>query len=286
MNLEDYEYKKSGRGYKVKIACLSCGEEMWQPWNVVKDGRGKYCNSTCYNEHRHHTEELDQYEQRISPSRHIEVKINCEWCGAETWVKWVRRKKGQGRFCNQECSQEYARNEGKKTWGKENAVFCWNKSSQHWGAFWKDENGIQRSTTKAHWLWERDKREIPDGYWITYIDENRENCVLENLKAVPKGEIMSKALMGHKHSEEAKKKMSESHIGKTLSEDHKHKISASLVKRWKSGEFESIHCGENSQYWRGGIDQEYPPEFNDKLKQKIKERDEYKCRICSDGDAD
>jgi len=39
-------------------------------------------------------------------------------------------------------------------------------------------------------------------------------------------------------------------------------------------------CGENSPNWKGGISFEpYPPEFNDTLRQAIRERDNYTCAI-------
>ena len=48
-----------------------------------------------------------------------EVKIYCEVCGTEKWVRWVRVKKGQGRFCGRECAKKFQTSEGMKTRDKE-----------------------------------------------------------------------------------------------------------------------------------------------------------------------
>ena len=94
-------------------------------------------------------------------------------------------------------------------------------------------------------------------------------------------------------------------LGKKLSEKHKRKISLgvltnpNVVNSWfKKGDkghlgykhsklsrekMSSIRIGrfggENHWNWRGGITQ-YSPEFNSRLKAKIKTRDNYECRSC------
>jgi len=73
---------------------------------------------------------------------------------------------------------------------------------------------------------------------------------------------------GKKHSEETIKKMSETHKGKKLSLKHKKKISEAEkgIKNWN---------------WRGGISFEpYGIEFNNSLKELIRERDKYRCQQC------
>lgn len=68
------------------------------------------------------------------------------------------------------------------------------------------------------------------------------------------------------HSEEAKRKMSEAHKGVPKSEEHKAKIgrSGSLNHNWIDGR----------------SFKEYGPDFNHKLKVKIKKRDNFMCAIC------
>jgi len=214
-----------------------------------------------------------------------EVKITCELCGQEAWARWQRVKKGQGRFCGLECYNKVQREEGKKTWGKENVKFHWDNNRQCWYAYWQDKIiGQQKSTTKARFLWEQEYGELLANQVVTYIDGNPENCELDNLKMMSRSEWNKIHLMGHVVSNETKNKLSKAHTGKVLSDDHKLKISNSLRSRWANGEFDSIHVGEYNYKWRGGVENVYPKEFNNELKEWIKERDRHKCRVCPESD--
>jgi hypothetical protein len=63
-------------------------------------------------------------------------------------------------------------------------------------------------------------------------------------------------------------RMSKSHLDKTQTEETKNKISESL-------------SGEKSYLWKGGISKgSYGPEFNNRLKNKIRKRDGYTCQRC------
>ena len=73
------------------------------------------------------------------------------------------------------------------------------------------------------------------------------------------------------YSEETKRKMRAWQIGRKFTEEHKRKLSEN---------HRDMH-GENNHNWKGGISFEpYPPEFNDKLRKKIRERDENACQFC------
>lgn len=211
-----------------------------------------------------------------------EVEITCEYCGATSWQRWQRAKKKlkdeSEFFCSRECHTEYQR-ENVKHEGIENARLNFDKSRNIWCAYWW-EDGVLKNTTGAKWLWEQNYGEVPDGYWVTFKDGNSENCVLENLELISRGERMSEAMMGHELSEETKQKISKAHTGKILSEEHKLNISNSLRKRWRSGEFDNIHLGENSLLWRGGHDKIYADDFTEELRFQIRERDNFSCRIC------
>ncbi len=60
------------------------------------------------------------------------------------------------------------------------------------------------------------------------------------------------------------------------------------TKKWKETagkemglKISKANSGENGPNWQGGISFEpYGPEFNKRLKQKIKERDDYTCQLC------
>jgi hypothetical protein len=59
--------------------------------------------------------------------------------------------------------------------------------------------------------------------------------------------------------------------GRPLLEEHKRKIGLANAK----------YCGEKSCNWKGGLSFElYPKNFNKKLKDKMKDRDNHVCQLC------
>lgn len=247
MNINDYEHKKSGRGYKVKIICEYCNKEDWKPWNTILKGEGKFCSTKCANDAKFR-DEVEGYEWRRGKSRHIEVKINCEICGKEKWVKLTRIREGRGKFCSIACANQAKADERPKHIGIENAGKSWDSSGNRFTAYWMDEDGTQHRTSYSKWLWEQNYGEVPEGYWVTYKDRNPENCELDNLELITRGERMSEALMGHKIPLETRKKISLGHTGK-------------------------------SEWVRFESHQGYPG-LSKHLKQKIRNRDKNICRIC------
>lgn len=208
--------------------------------------------------------------------------VKCSYCGEDKWEQWQRVRRQENFFCNREHCNLWQKDQAKHV-GKENARFNWIESESRWIAqWWEDINGerVLKNTTKAKWLWEQNHGDVPDGYWMTYKDENPANCELGNLDIIFRGDVTSKALRGHKHSDAAKLKMSESHSRKTLSDDHKKNIGKASRKMWDDGVFDNVHLGEHNWKWRGGVEQYYPPEFSDRLKNRVRERDNNKCRIC------
>ena len=63
-------------------------------------------------------------------------------------------------------------------------------------------------------------------------------------------------------------------FGKHHTEKAKNKMSETKIK-------EGTSKGKNNSNWQGGIwNNPYPTEFNDKLKESIRDRDEHKCQNC------
>lgn len=88
---------------------------------------------------------------------------------------------------------------------------------------------------------------------------------------------------GH-HTEDARRRISIAHKGKPKSEEHKRKMSEAQkiaqnrpeVKKKKA----SAMIGEKSCHWRGGRSFEpYSPEFNNVLKFRIRQRDNFTCQL-------
>jgi len=188
--------------------------------------------------------ELSEYKQRIGKSRHIEVEIKCEQCGELKWVKWIRVKKGQGRFCSFKCyGVSQKKGQDRLYVGKENAKKTFDTSGQSYYVYWFDRETLQRNTTSyAHWWWEINKGEIPEGYRASYKDGNRLNISDENICIISPeefGKVISNSLMGHTFSEETLQKMSDARKGMKLSEEHKSNIGKATKKLWDSGVFDT-----------------------------------------------
>ena len=81
---------------------------------------------------------------------------------------------------------------------------------------------------------------------------------------------------GKKHSDEAKRKMSEKAIGRIpWNADKKHHSNKKYLKKMKDRQ------GPKNPCWRGGTKREpYGWEFNKMLKEKIRKRDRYRCQEC------
>jgi len=141
----------------------------------------------------------------------------------------------------------------------------------------------------------------PTIYWKgkKFSKEHRDKVVkglwMYNLKQHP--------MLGRKQSKEARKKISEGNKGKVFSKERKIKIGNAhrgktisqkmreqisnklrgrklpLEQRLKMGE---SRRGEKNPAWIDGRSFEpYTPSFNDRFKERIKERDNYTCQLCN-----
>ena len=85
-----------------------------------------------------------------------------------------------------------------------------------------------------------------------------------------KGREHPRGMLGKKHSEETKEQMTKARMGHGTTDITRRKISEKLKGR----------TGEKATNWQGGLSfEEYPREFNQKLKNKIRERDQFQCQF-------
>jgi len=93
---------------------------------------------------------------------------------------------------------------------------------------------------------------------------------------------------GKKWPEKVKDKFRKAHVGKILTEEHKENIGKALLGKTfteehkrKMSENHADMSGSKSPMWKGGLSfLPYPPEFNKKLKRRIRERDGNACQFC------
>ena len=221
----------------------------------------------------------------MNTDRHAVVERKCEYCGERFFARVERVRVGQGRFCSLNHANLFAGENSKQLRGYENGKKYW--GGKYWIIRWYDESGNAHTTPYPKWWWTINVGEVPSGYLISYKDENPENIDSSNFVCISASEFHSKVGKRHKgfkHSKESKRKMSEARAGKFLSAEHRASIAKSVKMRWERGDFINTIfmdiSGDKNPGWRGGVGQEYPPEFNRSLKRFIWERDNSVCQIC------
>ena len=218
-------------------------------------------------------------------SRHAMVEVNCEWCGTTFLARKQRVDKGQGRWCSRSHYKEWLQAQGsqRKNIGKENAIIQWEPTKNMYCAYWYDENMKYHSAGWARWYWELNVGKVPNGYRVSYLDENSRNNIPENIFLISNTEHAAKQgkkLKGKEFTEEHKNAIRNGRLGMKLSESHRQHIGDSVRIRWNKGMFDNVHVGENNHHWRGGATyEEYPVDFH-KIKKFIRERDKNMCQIC------
>ena len=119
-----------------------------------------------------------------------------------------------------------------------------------------------------------------------YIEANRQGHLGKklplqtrtNMSIAHKG---NKSFTGKTFTDKHRENLSKTHKGKPFSESHRANLAAAwnnpIVREQRS----NSHKGERNPQWRDGLSFEpYAPEFNDKLKEQIRKRDNYTCQVC------
>ena len=142
------------------------------------------------------------------------------------------------------------------------------KGSKH-----TEETKRKMSKTKTGHLVSRDTREkIRIANLGSIVPEERKRKISIGLKGIKRSseeiEKSRKKRTGLKRSAETCNKISIATRGKKRSEETKRKMSQRMI-------------GEKNHSWAGGLSNNpYPKEFNEELKLKIRQRDNFVCCLC------
>lgn len=149
------------------------------------------------------------------------------------------------------------------------------------------------------------KGRIPSEETRKKLSEAGKGRIISEETRIKIGKANAISQLGHKHTEETKRKMSETkkrlgikppnRKGIPLTEEHKQKISKAntnnpkmikaLTGRICSPEtrkkISEAQSGDKSPHWKGGIAyQPYPKDWNETLRDSIRQRDNYMCLVC------
>jgi len=210
----------------------------------------------------------------------------CRECGVSYQAPKERVNRGQGTFCTLDCYHKwYRKNVSPDFYGYEKGKKYFD--GKRWTVRWYDANGKVHVTSYPRWWWENNVGAVQEGFAISYIDGDSSNIDPSNFECISTKSATGKAgkkLLGTKKSEESKKKMSESKMGRKLSDSHRENISREIKRRWEIGVYDNVLFkdirGEKNPSWRGGVGSDYPEEFSKGLKKFIRSRDNHLCQIC------
>lgn len=216
--------------------------------------------------------------------RHAMIETSCEWCKEKFLARRERVEKGQSRFCSMIHYREWKKSQGLQSEyiGKENAFIKWDNKKNMYVSYWYDKDTFKyKSQPWGRWAWELSFGSVPSGYRVSYKDGNPRNNVLENLflKHVSEYKEIGDFNRGVPKPKETREKLSASHSGKTLSEEHKKRIGDANRKKWAAGLFDTVHKGKYNKHWRGGVEKGYTYDF-ESLRVFVRDRDNYMCQIC------
>lgn len=162
--------------------------------------------------------------------RHRGVEVNCEWCGKLFVAVAQRVENGLGRYCSTDCFNNWQRENKKSTrYGKENAK-AYPKSDGGYYVQWYQENGKVKNSPWHKWAWEMAFGEIPSGHIVEYIDGDKDNITIDNLR-------LRLTRRGKQLLPKQKR---------VLSAEHRQKIGERTRQAWSVGKFDFHRTGRKS----------------------------------------
>jgi 5-methylcytosine-specific restriction endonuclease McrA len=139
----------------------------------------------------------------------------------------------------------------------------------------KQLNFSLRKYNREHGAWNKGLTKDTDERVAKYVKSMQETkkgqgCLWLTTKGLkfPEDKYPNHGMRGKKLTEKQKRKISE----RTTIAMSREKVREKLMLR--------PTFGVNHWNWKGGINKSYPSEFNNPLRRKIRERDNYECQVC------
>jgi len=230
------------RSSLVELSCDFCRGKFKVALSRAKDGQ-RFCSRKCYAGWQ--KEHPINVKKAANSPRKNGIEIVCEWCKAIFKISPGRKT---ARFCSQDCYTDWRRSRPRLDLQDRTALSCEVCDKKFEVNAWQIENMERRFCSKecrGKWhsgTFVRKKASQWSGGW-----EIERQC-----------EICGKSFLT------ARSRVEEGQ-GRFCSKD--------CQSVW--------HSGENHYRWLGGKSFEpYPPTFNKRFKQMIRERDNHTCLIC------
>ena len=110
---------------------------------------------------------------------------------------------------------------------------------------------------------------------------------VEALRKMSEARKGKKNFLGHKHSNETRRKISEAQKGRKHTAETLSKMSKAKKGRTFSAEHRRNMSGKRNGSWRGGLSFEpYTMDWTKTLRRSIRERDRYTCQVCGEPQGD
>lgn len=215
------------------------------------------------------------------------------------------KREGSGRFCSKECVARHT------------VLFSRFDEERHPGFGKKRPREVVeriRASQKGRKVSEEQKAKLRESalkrfangenhpwHGRKHSEESRRKMSRTTKRQYAEGTMRSPT-EGRRHSAETRRKISEAgkrgyaegsrvppNLGKTMSPESRRKLSESVKRSFANGRSKEAlrweRYGSDNPNWKGGLSvKPYPPEFNKKLKRKIKNRDIGVCQKCGRSD--
>ena len=247
---ENVRGRKHPSWNRQKVRCDNCGREIAIIPSKLKLYNHHFCSSQC----KHKWQSRNQTGKNNHNWKGGKVTVKCDLCGKEIHLYPSKAKRNSHHFCSLQCRNEWRsrniRGEKHPSWNSEKVLcdFCGKEMTRQQCRIEQYKHQFCSRECVAQW-----------------VSENQSGERHPNWKG-------------------GLQKVECSNCGREL----KRELSQVEKQEWFfcsyecKSEFESRQfSGENSPNWRGGKSFEpYPAEFNERLKEKVRERDNRICQYC------